>query len=412
MIRAGRFSARRSTVHLAGFAGQLVNALTSLVLTYIASLLLDLAAFGEFALGFAVVVLWLSAIRSFVGTTILAVLPSLRGGDRATGAGAALAAATVAGGVGALMILVLAWWWSWPFAVFALFLPVAAWQDAARHLLIADTRGAEAARSDLVWLGVQSAMLLVVHVQVADPTTGHLALAWGTGACAASATLARRARWGRGGPRWWLRHAGGLSWRYGASGLMGQLEVYGVLFVVGAAIGATSAGDLRLAQLFAYQPVMLALGALTLQLTAAFARSRDTDLTARLLRTAVALTTPFVVLSAGIILLRGTVADLLAPDAENVAPLMVPLACETVLVALAVPAFAALQGWAQATPLLRLALCRLALKALVVGSPWLGAGVLTTVWTLTAIQGLYLGAVWVAFLRNRPRAESAAQPGP
>src|SRR6266705_3197047 len=113
------------------------------------------------------------------------------------------------------------------------FLPAILVHDTGRYVYLSDRAPARALRIDLVWITVQIA-LLVTGALTIGLRPALLPVSWGLGAVAGATVfllLTRIPAW-RGDPRRWLAETRKLSGWFTATGVIGQLQVQAVGFVV------------------------------------------------------------------------------------------------------------------------------------------------------------------------------------
>ncbi|MGH3647208.1 MAG: hypothetical protein ACRDTM_08530, partial [Micromonosporaceae bacterium] len=226
----------------AGLLDQVVIASASAVNTLLGLILLERSRAGLMVLSLGVGYFAMYFNRAFVGDVLLAVSSRYDDGRRDALVRDGLATAGLVGLlVGALFTGI---WYAWPtggdvdlrdLIWLAPFLPAIMLHDTARCSYLADRRPGRALVIDLVWIGTQATVVTVLLVRDAVSAGGLLA-AWGLGAAAGSTIFAVRERvrpW-HGSPRRWYaatRHVAG--W-FTAAGLVGQLHLQAVNFLVAA----------------------------------------------------------------------------------------------------------------------------------------------------------------------------------
>jgi O-antigen/teichoic acid export membrane protein len=325
-----------------GIGGQGLNAATNVVTAYLAAQLLAPDAFGEFVLAFAGVTLVLAAGRGLVGSTVLVHMPTLDETQRPALMRSAIGFTLLVGVAISLILLVVG---PPELRIFTPWLTGALLQDAGRYLFLAEGKPGLALLLDVAWAVVQGAILGVWVLVGAPVGTAVLAGSWGCGALAGAVLLAVLAdiRPGRPGP--WVRATRDVAGWFTVVALMGAAEVFVVLLVTGTVLGPADAGGIRAAQLLAYQPALVVLGALLVLVTPVMVRARTSAaaLRAATVRVLVAVS-PVIVVLVAIAALRDPLMSVFFDRFTAYAPLVVPIALQGVLAALSIPAQALLRG--------------------------------------------------------------------
>jgi O-antigen/teichoic acid export membrane protein len=333
-ILSARGLVTRARRPVLGIAGQLLNAATNVVTVYAASLLLRPDAFGEFALAFTAITVVLAAGRGLVGTTMQVHLPALEDTPRRDAERSALGFTLIIGALAAGALWLLgsgAVVWLAPWVVAALV------QDAGRYVFLATGRQGSALLLDVAWAVAQVATIGVALLLDAPVTITLLATAWGVGALAGAVLfVVLTGLWPtRPGP--WVRTTRDVAGWLTAVAVIAQLELYLVLLLTGTLLGAREAGGLRAVQLLAYQPAMVLLGALAVVVTPMMVRARHSReaMTAVGRRVLVAVA-PVIVVLVAVALLREELMTLLFGQYVAMSALVVPIALQGVLAAMAV----------------------------------------------------------------------------
>jgi O-antigen/teichoic acid export membrane protein len=202
--------------------------------------------------------------REFVGSVLLAQASRLEGEQRARLVRHGLAAAFSVGCLAALVLLAVWGFWRHPATNIDLqdvvwvapFLPVILLHDAGRYTYLSEREPAKALVIDLVWVGTQ-ALVIVVMVARGHASPGLLLASWGIGACAGATTFLLRSRtrpW-RGDPRRWLVETRRLSGWFTATALVGQIHVQAIGFLVSGRLNQVQLIYLRSGQTAFLQPV-------------------------------------------------------------------------------------------------------------------------------------------------------------
>ncbi|NMO92975.1 hypothetical protein [Actinomycetospora sp. TBRC 11914] len=380
-----------------GITGQGLNAATNVVTAYLAAQLLHPDAFGAFVLAFAGVTLVLAAGRGLIGSTMLVHLPTLDDERRAALVRSAIGFTLV---IGLVLSAAAALVGPPELRVFAPWLTGALLQDAGRYVFLADRRPGSALLLDVAWALVQLAVL-GLWLWLGPPVgIGALAVSWGAGALAGVALLVLTAdvRPRRPGP--WVHATRDVAGWFTVVAVLGSAEVFLVLLLTGSVLGATDAGGLRAAQLLAYQPALVVLGALLVLVTPVMVRARASSaaLRAASVRVLVAVS-PVVVGLVLVAALHGPLMAVFFGQFTAFAPLVVPVAVQGVLTALTVPAQALLRGLRRGRTVFVVQLVRMVM--LVVGAVLglLCGGVTGVAWGLAGATAVALAGAQIVARR-------------
>jgi O-antigen/teichoic acid export membrane protein len=202
--------------------------------------------------------------REFIGNVLLAQVSRLDGAERDRMVRNALAAAFTVGCLAALILLAVWALWRHPIPKadlqdlvwLAPFLPAILVHDTGRYVYLSDRDPARALRIDLVWITVQVALLVAVGLTV-GLRPWLLPVSWGFGAVAGATVfllLTRVPVW-RGDPRRWLAETRKLSGWFTATGVIGQVQILAVGFVVTGQLTPDQLTYLRAGQTTLLQPV-------------------------------------------------------------------------------------------------------------------------------------------------------------
>ncbi|GLZ51836.1 hypothetical protein [Actinomycetospora sp. NBRC 106378] len=413
----------RAITGIVGITDQIVSSASNYLTALVASAVLAPEAFGAFVAAYAVVTVLCAAARAVIGEPLLAHLPTVDVARRPPLGSAALAAAVVLG-VGGLAVCVIGGLaWDGPVGdallALAVWVPGAVAVDAGRYVLLARSDTRRALLIDVVWLLAQGLVLgaYLLTEQSSTPIGGAgisvagVAAAWGVGALVALAAVVvvtPEARHLGDAARWFAesRHLAG--W-FTLTSVLGQAQVYLVLFAAGVVLTADDVAGLRAVQLLVFQPPVTVLAALLVLTTPVMARHAVAGDRAGLLRARrVALlgAAGLGVVLLGAIPLRETLMGLLFPQYVGHAGLVVPIVLQTALAALAVPFLAQIRGERRARSLFALQVVTAAGMlagagaGLVVGGA-AGSGVTGLAWGLTASSLVALGAAVAATTGER-----------
>jgi O-antigen/teichoic acid export membrane protein len=219
---------------------------------------------GDLLLSLSLGYLVLGLNREFVGNVMLAQVSRLGGAERARMVRDGAAAAFGVGCLAALALLGMWAFWRHPVNDVSLgdlvwlapLLPAVLVHDTGRAVYLSEREPGRALRIDLIWVGTQAALVLL-GVAAHRLAPGLLPLSWGIGAVAGAATFlvhTRTAIW-RGDPRRWLHETRHLSGWFTATGVVGQLQVQAVGWVVAGQLSRGDLAGLRAGQTTLLQPV-------------------------------------------------------------------------------------------------------------------------------------------------------------
>lgn len=400
---------------LAGVADQVVSSGSNYLTAFLASLVLLPGDFGAFVVAYAVVTVLLAGVRAVVGEPLLAHLPTVDEARRRPLGASALGLAAALGVLAALACLVGAWSGVGilaALAVFAPWVPVALVADAGRHVLLARGETVRALVIDSVWAAVQVAVLAGVWF-AGGWSIGTLALSWGVGGVAAIVAFLLVARERVGAPRTWWVESRYLSGWLSLTSVLGQVQIYLVLVLAGAALAAMDTAGLRAVQLLVFQPAITLMAALLVVVTPVMARlSVAGDLTAlrRARRTALLAMAGVGIVVLLAVPLRDVLLGLLFPRYTAYAALVLPIALQTAVGGLTVPFQAQIRGYRRGRALFILQIVQ---AASLIGAAALGlllGGVLGLAWGLAAASVVMLVAMGAAAARLRPAPTVDASP--
>jgi O-antigen/teichoic acid export membrane protein len=201
--------------------------------------------------------------RAFVGDTLIALASRRDGEERDRLVRNGLTTAALAG-VGCGLLLVIVWLvrprggsidlldliWIAPF------LPAIMSHDTARAVYLSDRKPEKALVIDLVWAGTQ-AVLVTVMLVGGMRSPGWLLASWGVGAVAGCTVFFVREghRPWRGNPKAWLAETKHLSGWFTATGVIGQVQIQAVNFLIGIRLSSAQIGGYRFVQTLEMQPV-------------------------------------------------------------------------------------------------------------------------------------------------------------
>jgi O-antigen/teichoic acid export membrane protein len=311
---------------------------------------------GDLLLSLSLGYLVLGLNREFVGNVMLAQVSRLDGAERArmvrNGSAAAFLVGCLAGG--ALLT-------TWAFARhpvndvslqdlvwLAPLLPAVLVHDTGRAVYLSEREPGRALRIDLIWVGTQGAILLVAAA-AHRMTPGLLPLSWGIGAIAGATTFlvhTRTAIW-RGDPRHWLVETRHLAGWFTATGVVGQLQVQAVGWLVAGQLSRSDLAGLRAGQTALLQPVqnfVTAMMGLLVPRSSRLAAGRDEGgLRRQTVRVAVA----FAVLAAlmvAVVVPVGRLAVGHIPKYADIAGLVLPISIQAGIYLVQIPFAAAIRG--------------------------------------------------------------------
>jgi len=345
--------------------------------------------------------------REFIGNVLLAQVSRLDGAERDRMVRNALAAAFVVGCLAALVLLAVWAFWRHPvpkadlqdLVWLAPFLPAILVHDTGRYVYLSDRAPARALQIDLVWITVQVALLVAGGLTVGLPPW-LLPLSWGVGAVVGAGVflvLTRIPAW-RGEPRRWLAETRRLAGWFTATGVIGQLQVQAVGFVVTGQLTPDQLTYLRAGQTTLLQPaqnfVTAMMGLLVPRVSRLAGRGDAAGLRRQTERLALALAG----LAAVMVAVLVPLAHLLiryVPRLAHIDVLILPISVQAGIYLIQVPFAAAIRGM-QRGRLLFLQYCvftAASLTGLVIGAAT--AGLTGAAWGLTTGAAVGL-AVFVA----------------
>lgn len=389
----------------AGVADQVVSSASNYLTAFLASVVLAPNEFGRFVLAYAVVTVLLAGGRAFVGESLLAHLPVVDAARRRPLTTSALGTGVLLGLAGSVVCLA-GTPTGLPLLAFLPWVPGAMLADAGRYVLLAGRDTARALVVDTVWAIVQLAVL-VVPWATGDWSVGVLATAWGVGALAAAAAfVAMTGQWPAGPGAWWAESRYVAGW-FTLSSVLGQVQVYAVLLLAGAALSPLDTAGLRAVQLLVYQPAITLMGALVVLLVPVMSRQLATGEPAalrRVRRTALLL---FLVVGAVVLVavpLRDVLLDALFPHYIGFTFLVAPVAVQTALTGLGVPFLAQLRATRRGRVVVGQQLLQLVTGLAAAGTGAAIGGVRGLAWGLVAATGVVLASLAVMAVRTRPAA--------
>ena len=341
----------------AGLVDQIVIAAANAGLTLLAALLInpDWRA-GELLLSLSLGYLVLGLNREFIGNVLLAQVSRLAGADRDRMVRNALAAAFTVGVTASVVLLAVWAFWRHPVPKsdlrdliwLAPFLPVILLHDTGRYVYLSAREPARALVIDLIWLGTQVCAVLT-GAALFGVRPGLLPVSWGLGAVAGATAFLIRTRvkvW-RGDPRRWLAETRRLSGWFTATGVIGQLQVQAVGFLVTGQLTPAQLKDLRAGQTTLLQPVQNFATAMMGLLVPRSSRLAGEGDAAGLRRQTVRVAGAFVGLAAVTIAVLVPVAHLVirhVPKLEHIGPLILPISIQSGIYLVQIPFAAAIRG--------------------------------------------------------------------
>jgi len=204
--------------------------------------------FGAFSVAFLVYSFAISVGRGLVSQplAIRASVKTEQHDDVAAAAGAALVCGTVAGLIVLPAGVVIGDQAGQALIVTGVLLPALVLQDTWRYALFTLGHPARAAGNDLVWLVVQTALILLV-LALSDDSVPLLTAAWAGGAVVAAALGLRQAAAvpAVGRARTYLRRHLALGWRFAGEVVLGNGIFQLTMLVIGATLGIAGIGALR-----------------------------------------------------------------------------------------------------------------------------------------------------------------------
>jgi O-antigen/teichoic acid export membrane protein len=345
----------------AGLVDQVVMASANAGMTLLAVGLLPSAGrAGTLLLSIGLGYFVLGVSREFVGNVLLAQASRLEGEERVRLVRHGLAAAFVVGCLAALVLLSVWAFWRHPapnvdlrdLVWLAPFLPVILVHDAGRYAYLSEREPAKALVIDLVWVGTQ-ALVIVVLVATGTVTAGLLMASWGVGACAGVTTFLVRSRakpW-LGRPRLWLAETRHLSGWFTANALIGQLHVQAIGFLVSGRLSTANLAELRTGQTAFLQPVQNFVTAMMGLLVPRSSRLAGRGDRSGLHRQTVRVAAGFAALGIVMVAVVVPLAHLILPHLARykaITPLALPIAIQSGIYLLQIPFTAAVRGMHQA----------------------------------------------------------------
>jgi O-antigen/teichoic acid export membrane protein len=343
-----------------GLLDQVVIAVANAGLTLLALAVVNpRARAGDLLLSLSLGYLVLGLNREFVGNVMLAQVSRLAGAERARMVRDGAAAAFCVGCLAALALLGMWAFWRHPVDDVSLvdlvwlapLLPAVLVHDTGRAAYLSAREPGRALRIDLIWVGTQGALILV-GVAAHPVTPGLLPLSWGIGAVAGATAFlvhTRTAIW-RGDPRRWLVETRHLSGWFTATGVIAQLQVQAVGWVVAGQLRPSDLAGLRAGQTALLQPVqnfVTAMMGLLVPRSSRLAADRDE---AGLRRQTVRVAAGFAVLAAVLVAVVVPVGQLVVrhiPKYADIAGLVLPISVQAGIYLVQIPFAAAVRGMHQ-----------------------------------------------------------------
>ena len=204
--------------------------------------------FGAFSVAFLVYTFVISVGRGLVSQplSIRASVKTEQHDDVAAATGAALVCGAVAGVVVLPAGVVIGGPAGQALMVTGLLLPALVLQDTWRYALFTLGHPERAAGNDLVWLGAQTALILLV-LGLSGDSVPLLTAAWAGGAVVAAAVGLRQAAAvpAVGQARTYLRQHLALGWRFAGEVVLGNGIFQLTMLLIGATLGVAGIGALR-----------------------------------------------------------------------------------------------------------------------------------------------------------------------
>jgi O-antigen/teichoic acid export membrane protein len=341
----------------AGLVDQVVIAAANAGTTLLAVLVIHPAGrAGQLLLSLSLGYLVLGLNREFVGNVLLAQVSRLSGADRDRMVRNALAAAFCVGCLAAVALLAVWAFWRHPvpkadlrdLVWMAPFLPAILVHDTGRYVYLSEREPGRALRIDLVWVGTQICAI-AVGILLSGTWPGLLPASWGLGAVAGATVFLLRSRvaaW-RGDPRHWLAETRKLSGWFIATGVIGQLHVQAIGFVVTGLLTPDKLAYLRTAQTTLLQPMqnfVTAMMGLLVPRSSRLAADRDAP---RLRRQTVRVAAGFAglaVLTFGVTVPVAFVVIRHVPQLSHIGALIVPVSAQAGIYLVQIPFAAAIRG--------------------------------------------------------------------
>jgi len=407
-----------------GLVDQVVIAAANAGLTLLAALTIHPERrAGQLLLSLSLGYLVLGLNREFVGNVLLAQVSRLDGAERDRMVRNALATAFTVGCGAALILLAVYVFWRHPvrnsdlgdLVWLAPFLPAILVHDTGRYVYLSEREPARALRIDLVWVSVQLAVLLAVGLSY-GLFPALLPVGWGLGAVAGATVFLLRTRtpvW-RGRPRHWLAETRALSGWFTATGVVAQVQVQAVGFVVTGLLTPAQLTYLRTVQVAVLQPVqnfVTAMMGLLVPRSSRLAATGDgVALRHQTWRVAAGFA-GLAVLFAAVAVPVGYVVTGHVPRLAHLRPLVLPISVQAGIYLVQIPFAAAIRGMHRGRLLFAqyVAFSATSLTGLVVGAAT--AGLTGAAWGLTtgAAVGLAVFVALYAFALARLRAADTAR---
>ncbi len=341
----------------AGLVDQVVIAAANAGTTLLAVLVIhpDRRA-GQLLLSLSLGYLVLGLNREFVGNVLLAQVSRLSGTDRDRMVRNALAAAFCVGCLAAVALLAVWAFWRHPvpqadlrdLVWLAPFLPAILVHDTGRYVYLSEREPARALRIDLVWIGTQVCAVVAGALSI-GMVPGLLPASWGLGAVVGASVFLVRSRvpaW-RGDPRHWLAETRRLSGWFTATGVIGQLHVQAIGFVVTGQLTPDKLAYLRTAQTTLLQPMQNFVTAMMGLLVPRSSRLAADGDAAGLRRQTVRVAAGFAglaVLAFGVMVPLAFVVIRHVPQLSHIGPLIVPVSAQAGIYLVQIPFAAAIRG--------------------------------------------------------------------
>lgn len=366
---------------------------------------------GDFHLGAMVLALGVGYFamylnRAFVGDVLVALVSRHEGETRDRLVRNGVASAATAGLI--TSVLFVAVWSVWPstekvdlsqLVWLAPFMIQIMLHDTGRCDYLSQRRPERALAIDLVWLCVQS-VVVVSMIVTGTATPGGMLAAWGAGATAGAIVYLvreRRLPW-QGNPREWLAETRHLSGWFTAAAIIGQAQVLSVGFLVAHRLSVVEVGRLRFVQAVQLAPVQNLVTAVQgmvvprlsrYAVSAALPGVEGWAAAAALRRQTLRLAAAFAVLGVLLVAVMWPVVSYaltVTGKFASVAPIALPISLQGAVYLLQVPFTAALRGMHRAKLLFvqYLGFAVVQLSGLVVGAD--AGGLLGAVW------GLFIGS--------------------
>ncbi len=362
--------------------------------------------------------------REFVGNVLLAQVSRLEGTERDRMVRNALAAGFTVGCLAAVVFLAVWAFWRHPAPKADLqdlvwlvpFLPAILLHDTGRYVYLSEREPARALRIDLVWITVQVAVLVAGGLTL-GLRPGLLPASWGLGAVAGATVFLLRTRaavW-RGDPRRWLAETRKLAGWFTATGVIGQLQVQAVGFVVTGQLTPDQLTYLRAGQTTLLQPVQnfvtAMMGLLVPRASGLAGRGDAAGLRRQTLRVAAGFAGMAVLAVAALIPLAHLLIRYV-PRLAYIGPLILPISAQAGIYLVQIPFAAAIRGMQRGRLLFTqyAVFTATSLTGLVIGAAM--AGLTGAAWGLTTGAAVGLGVFVAYYAWAVARLRSSAPAGP